>query len=76
MREREKALLLEWLIKFGTDWVNNNQLQESEFLMEIGKLERMGYLQYQWVDEQSWSLNGAIKHRLSPKGLALLKEEA
>ena len=75
MREREKALLLEWLIKVGTDWVSNNQIRESGLQMEISRLVRMGYIEYEWENEESWSTNGAVKHRLSPKGLALLKED-
>jgi hypothetical protein len=74
MREREKALLLEWLIKVGTDWVSNNQIRESGLQMEIGRLERMHYLEYKWFDHERGHSEGAVRYRITDKGLALLKE--
>jgi hypothetical protein len=44
MREREKALLLEWLVLYGKDWVTLNDITEDPMFMEIGRLDRMGYL--------------------------------
>jgi uncharacterized protein YndB with AHSA1/START domain len=72
-REHSKALLVEWLIRFGTDWVDNQQLRESGLQMEIGRLERMHYLEYTWEEEEPLG-SGLVKHRLTEKGLALLKE--
>ena len=74
MRERSKALLVEWLIKFGTDWVDYKVVRESGLQFEIGRLERMRYVEYDWADHDRGFSEGAVKYRLSPKGLALLNE--
>jgi hypothetical protein len=74
-RERDKALLVEWLIRFGTDWVNVLQRRESGLQMEIGRLERMHYLEYKWFDHERGFSEGAVRYRITDKGLALLKED-
>lgn len=64
-----RKLLVEWLIKFGTDWVYYKQVRESGLQFEVGRLERMHYLEYEHND-----VSGGISYRLTDKGLALLKE--
>jgi DNA-binding transcriptional regulator PaaX len=62
-------LLVEFLIKCGTDWVDYKRIRESGLQFEVGRLERMGYLEYEHNE-----VSGGISYRLTDKGLALLKE--
>jgi hypothetical protein len=71
MRKREKALLVEWLIKFGTDWVRYKLIKDSGLQFEVGRLERMHYLEYEW-DEGTGSV---MTYKITDKALTLLKED-
>jgi len=76
MREREKALLLEWLITLGKDWVRFDTLSKAGFQFEMGTLERMGYAAHN-LNERYDAANEVyrVKYRLTEKALALLKED-
>lgn len=76
MREREKAIILEWLLTLGKDWVLFNTVCDAGFQFEMGRLERMGYAEHNLANRYD-DANEVyrVKYRLTDKALALLKED-
>lgn len=76
MREREKALLLEWLVLYGKGWVMLNSITEDPMFMELGRLERMGYIEDNIADKLNRP-NEVYKmaFRLNEKAMKILEDD-
>ncbi len=74
MREREKALLLEWLVLYGKDWVKLNDITEDPMFMEIGRLERMRYLDHNLAEYPNNEVY-KMSYRLNEKAMKILEDD-
>lgn len=71
-KEHHKALLLQWLVLIGHDWADYKKARGARLQFEVGRLERMGYLEHRSVED---NLRSAYEYRLTPKALQLLEEK-
>lgn len=68
IRDHMRRLVLEWLITYGTDWVEDRQARgNASFINEMGRMSRMGYLKFR---EQA----PFYEYILTKKALKLLEE--
>lgn len=69
-QERNKALLVEWLVKFGKDWTPAGQVMYSDMRDEVGRAERLELIEYRAAP--SVEMNSVFEYRLTKKALNLL----
>ncbi len=71
--EDPKVLVLEWLVKFGTDWVPYATIRSRGMQFYVNDLTRRKYVMVRWASGAPES-NGMADYRLTDKGLALINE--
>lgn len=77
-REHFKALLLEWLIMWGADWVDYAQIGNTPMRFELGRLERNECVEPRYNGQKESTRiklpYKVIEYKLTPKALQLLEE--
>lgn len=69
-QERNKALLVEWLVKFGKDWTPAGQVIYSNMRDEVGRAERLNLIEYRYAPNMDRKT--VYEYRLTKKALNLL----
>lgn len=69
IRDHMRKLVLEWLITYGKDWIEDRQARgNASFNNEMGRMGRMGYIKFR---EQA----PFYEYKLTDKALKLLEEQ-
>lgn len=68
---KAKALVVEWMVKYGTDWTDYNLIGRDDIRFMMGWMERHELLLYNRPDR----LQIPILYKLTDKALDLLKED-
>lgn len=69
-QERNKALLVDWLIKFGKDWTPSGTVMYSNLRDEVGRAERLQLIEYRYAPDVERQT--VYEYRLTNKALELL----
>lgn len=67
-----KEIILEWLVKFGHEWVTFRQVHDAGLIKFLGRLEQEQLIDRQNTDRAEKIYN--IRYQLTPKALQLLEE--
>ena len=69
--DQYRALLLQWLILIGHDWADYKRVRPAGLQFEVGRLERMGYLEYREQPAPSYR----YEYRITDKGMKLIEKD-
>lgn len=69
-RERDKALMLVWLIRFGKDWTPSGQVMYSDLKDEVGRAERLRLIEFRYAPDEV--RESVFEYRMTDEALKLL----